>query len=106
MIVLKDVRIPFLKEQEYSENSELPTAGTPEPHWTARQISGRTGWCLRLKVVFIIVFVFVFLRDLERKLCSCVPIVLFMCSNEVYPESWAPAGQPRVLKAGCDAAVF
>ena len=87
MIVLKDVRIPFLKEQEYSENSELPTAGTPEPHWTARQISGRTGWCLSLKVVFIIVFVFVFLRDLERKLCSCVPIVLFMCSNQVYPES-------------------
>ena len=37
---------------------------------------------------------------------SGVPIVLFMCSNEVYPESWAPAGQPRVLKAGCDAAVF
>ena len=32
---------------------------------------------------------------------SGVPIVLFMCSNEVYPESWAPAGQPRVLKAGC-----
>ena len=92
----------FLKDGEYSGKlpprpayPEYPESG-PSLRERERPFRVRTGCCLRLKVDFIIVFVFQL--AVERKLCSCVPIVLFMCSNQVHPESSAPPGQPGVLQ--------
>ena len=41
-----------------------------------------------VKVISIIIVLY-YSPEIPRE---SVPIVLFMCSNEVYPENWTPAG--------------